>query len=164
MTKPLTVSRAADRAKMAERLATLARSLGAEATIEAAPLSERGVVVRIVAARGLCLNVDFDGDSRQQREGVWVLSWHMGLKTDACLADSFGGNVNPHHHRKATYIGRGFEGLGGVLGQAELGLCKARDGDAFSAEREARAIAKDGTWQARQARFDSYIDSLKGTA
>lgn len=140
---PLSVARAKDRDAMASQLEALAVSLGAEVS-RGEFHGEREIVVSIRAARGLCLNVDFDGDSSQQRGGIWVLSWHMSTDTDARLADSFGGDVNPHHYRKATYIARGFEGLFGVLGMVELGLCKARDGDAFSAERERRMIEKSG--------------------
>lgn len=145
----LSVSRARDRAIMAQRVADLAQSLGATAEIE--PMGDRELWVKIRAARGLCLTVDFDGDSRQQREGVWVLSWHIATDSDACLDDSFGGSVNPHHFSKATYIGRGFDGLFGLLGQVELGLCKARDGDAFNAEREAAQVAKNGSAADRAA-------------
>lgn len=147
----LTMTRKADRAKMAVIIADLARSLGAEAVIH--PDDPNGLYdgrltrVAVTAARGLKVSVDFNGKSWQP--DIYVLSWHMDLDTDACLDDSFG-NINPFHFRKATYTADGFEHL---KEQLSRGLRKAADGSAFNAEREAASIAKDGTWQERKERF-----------
>lgn len=154
MTYALTEKRKADRKVMALKLKALAESLGATADIEweepTSTFRKRRTIVHIKAARGLCLNVDLDGDSCQP--DIHVLSWHMDLDTDARLDDSFG-NINRHHFRKATYFGEGFEGPWGLEGQVELGLCKARDGDAFNAEREAVKVATEGTAAERNARW-----------
>jgi len=154
MTRVLTEKLKADRKVMALKIKALAESLGATADIEweepTSTFRKRRTIVHIKAARGLRLNVDLDGDSCQP--DVHVLSWHIDLDTDARLADSFG-NINRHHFRKATYYGDGFEGLFGLEGMVELGLCKARDGDAFSAEREAAKIAVEGTAAERNARW-----------
>jgi len=144
----------ADRKVMALKLKALAEFLGATAEIQwedpASTYYKRRTIVHIKAARGLLLNVDLNGDSCQP--DVHVLSWHIDLDSDARLADSFG-NINQFHFRKATYFGEGFEGLWGIEGQVELGLCKARDGDAFSAEREAAKIEVEGTAAERNARW-----------
>lgn len=127
MTAALSVSRAKDRALMAEQIASLARSLGAEATIKSAPLGDRDLWVNVQTTRGLCLTVSLDGDSRQCRDGTFVLPWYIALKSDALLDPSFG-NVNPYHFGKATQVAYSFPAL---LTNLECGLTKARDGSAF---------------------------------
>ena len=158
--RSLTVARVADREAMAAKVAELATRYGAAAEIERQPygdMSPRSIMVRIRTPRGLCLNVDLDGDDAQARRGEWVLSWYIATDSDARLADSFGGNVNPHHHSKATYLADGLEGQFGLLSQISIGLTKAREGSAFDAAREAAFVAKDGTAAERQAKWDEYL-------
>lgn len=157
MTK-LTVTRKADRKKMAAIIYDLATSLGAEAVIKpedpASSFDSRRTVVGITAARGLKVGVSFDGGTSQP--DVWVLSWHVDIDYDTCLDDGFGGQVNPHHFAKATYVAYGFDHLKEQLAR---GLSKAADGSAFSDEREAAKIAKSGeTALQRRARFKAYFD------
>lgn len=155
----LTEKRKADRLTMAAKLETLITECGATfERIEPAPLSPRAIWLEVKAARGLCVTVDLDGDSWQP--DIHVLSWHMDFETDACLSDRFGrlGSLNQHHWRKATYCAEGFESLCAAL---RYGLTLARDGTAFDPEREAAAIAADGTWQARKAAFDAGMAEWK---
>lgn len=159
----LTETRKADRAKMAKLLAARALAAGA-VRAEIKPetgdrddhIYRRCTRVAIEAARGLQVGVSFDGDTPQSRPDTHVLSWHMSLDSDARLADVFGyGAVNPYHHCKATQVAYGFEALCETVCAI---LAKAADGSAFSPEREAAAIAKDGTAAERRARFRAWAD------
>lgn len=137
----LTERRKADRAKMAEAVRALAVEMGCAATVVDRPygdMSPQEIVVNIRTDRGLCLGVDFDGQSTQP--DVHVLSWHMATDVDTRLSDAFG-SVNPHHFRKSTDVARGLDQLLDVL-RRKLALC--RDGSAYSAEREAAMIKKNG--------------------
>lgn len=156
----LTERRKADRLKMALELVALATSLGATAAIEpegSITYAPYRIVVRITAARGLRIAVDFDGKSCQP--DVHVMSWHFDLNCDTCLSDRFGllGTINLYHFRKATYVAHGFDAL--CLG-LEYGLELARDGTAFDSVREASSIAENGTAAERNARWKTYFDSV----
>lgn len=146
----LTERRKGDRAKIAEAVRALAVELGCAAEIDTAPFGEmspRMIMVRIRTDRGLQLHVDLDGDSTQP--DVHVLSWHMAHDVDTRLADAFG-DINPFHHSKATDVARGTEAL---LATIRRRLEKCADGSAYSAEREAAAIAKYGSAADRKARL-----------
>lgn len=148
MAQQLTERRKADRAKMADMVHALALEMGAAATIEHQPFGEihpHMIAVQIRTDRGLCLTVDFDGESCQP--DVHVLSWHTALDVDTCLADAFG-SVNQSHYSKATDVAHGLDSLLAVLRQ-KLAMCA--DGSAYSAEREAASIAKNGTAAERAA-------------
>lgn len=125
----LTERRKADREKMAAEVSALAISLGAKVEISnPAPLSPRGIWVEIEAPGGLSVTVDFDGQSCQP--DVHVISWHMRpARNKARLAPCFpGGDVNPFHRQKATYIARGFDELCAHLREV---LAMARDGSIY---------------------------------
>ena len=157
----LTERRKADRAKMAAAVQALAVEMGAAAEIVVRPygdMSPQMIVTKIRTDRGLCLNVDFDGESCQP--DVHVLSWHMAHDVDTCLADAFG-SVNPHHFHKSTDVARGLPQLLDVL-RRRLAMCA--DGSAYSPEREARQIAKNGTAADRAARFAEYVAEMKANA
>ncbi len=112
----LSERRKADRERMAADVAALARELGARVEISnPAPLSPRGIWVEIEAPGGLSVTVDFDGQSCQP--DVHVVSWHMRpVRNKARLASCFpGGDVNPFHRQKASYIARGFDELAAHL-------------------------------------------------
>lgn len=150
----LTERRKTDRAKIAEAVRALAVELGCTAEIDAAPfggMSPRMVMVRIRTDRGLQLHVDLDGDSIQP--DVHVLSWHMASDVDTRLADAFG-DINPFHHSKATDVARGTAAL---LATIRRRLEQCADGSAYSAEREAAAIAKHGSAAARSAAIKAQI-------
>jgi len=155
ITMPLTEKRKADRAQMATAVAMLAASLDAHAEIE--EMSPREVWINIRARRGLCLTVDFDGQSCQP--DIHVVSWHMASDVDTCFADAFG-DLNPYHFRKATDIARGFDELCAVLTR---GLEMARDGTAFSDERETAHIAEHGAAAAREASFAAWRAELQAS-
>ena len=150
----LTERRKADRAKMAKVLQSIAIELGATATIKPAPLSRSGLWVEIEAPRGLCLTVSLKSDSPQP--DTHVLGWHMSSDVDTCFGDEFWhvASLNPYHWRKATSVVDGFDALCDVV---RRGLTLASTGQAFSAEREAAAIAKAGMTAAqRNARYDAW--------
>ena len=147
----LTEKRKADREKMAAAVIALATECDATAAIDPDWPGERAIMLEIRAARGLCLNIDFDGDSPQP--DVHVLSWHMSTDVDTCFADAFG-DLNRFHYRKATGVAHGFDEL---LRSIHTGLTLAASGEAFSAEREAAAIAKAGETAAqRNSRYDAW--------
>lgn len=148
----LTEARKGDRAKMAAIVQALAVECGAAATIAPHIYSARAISVRIEAARGVRLSVDFRGDTPQTRHDIYVLSWHMELDTDARFSNAFG-NINTFHFRKSTDIADSFGQLQSIL-RHRLG--QIASGEAFDAAREAAGIAKDGTWQERKARFAAY--------
>lgn len=155
----LTEKRQKDRLKMAYEVTKLAEAHGA--TVERqdfSGLKPRSIDLLITAARGLSLSLDFDGQSCQP--DVFVLSWHFRGVTDACLADAFG-DLNRHHFRKATDIAHGFDDLMDILARR---LAQAESGEAFDAEREAAAIACDGTAAERQARFDAFMAARRESA
>lgn len=155
----LTETRKPDRAKMAKLL--VAAVLGAGAVkAEIKPESGdptdyydgRRTTVSIEAERGLHLGVDFNGRTPQSQPDIHVLSWHIrSTDSDARLADVFGYDaVNPHHFLKATQVAHGFEQLCEMVVR---GVTMARDGSAFSPEREAAMIAKHGTAAERSAQW-----------
>lgn len=153
-----TEKKKADRAKMAEIVRALAVEMGCEAEIEDKPygeISPQMVMVKIRTDRGLKLTIDFDGKSCQP--DVHVMSWHMDTKVDTRLADAFG-DINPYHFCKATDVAYGFDSLIRILSR-KLELC--RTGAAYSPEREAASIAKDGTAAERAARFAAYRAELE---
>lgn len=122
----LSEKRAADRKTMADAIAQLVVDCGATYQREDHP-DRREVWLDIKAPGGLELTVDFDGNSIQP--DVHVLSWHMAHDSPKRLNDAtFGGNVNPHHKCKATYIARGFDDL---CWQLRSGLLMAQDGTAY---------------------------------
>lgn len=126
-TTTLLETRAADREAMAKQLQLLIGECGATYEREAA---QRAIFLHISAPGGLCLTMDLDGDSPQPN--VYLLSWHMSHTSERRLNDAtFGGNVNPHHRRKATYLAHGFEDL---KVQLSRGLKMAADGSAYLPE------------------------------
>lgn len=128
-TKPLTEKRAADRKCMADTLQKLVLSLGGN--VERTQITPRCEMLDITGAQGLSAYIDFDGDSSQP--DVHVIGWCVRHPSDAKLAPSFG-DVNPHHHRKATHVAYGFEAL---RQEIERGLTAAKDGSAFQKPAEA---------------------------
>lgn len=123
--RPLNVSRKQDREAMAAVLESL--DIGRPdwtATREDFP--GRETWVHFAGPRGLALTIDLDGDSRQQRQGTFVLSWVM-RGGQAKLARSFG-DVNPFHFHKATDI---CEGWLHMLATIQKRMDAASDGSAF---------------------------------
>ncbi len=158
----LTERRKADRAKMAEQVRALAAVYGISATVEPYEFREmypHRLDVKIRTDRGLCLTVEFNGTSCQP--DVHVLSWHMDIDSDARLSDAFG-KVNPHHHAKATDV---VEGLEGLLDRLRQRFELIHSGAAYSAEREAFHIAKNGETAAQaRDRFRAYIEAERAAA
>lgn len=141
--------RKADRAAMVAHVVRVVEECGATAIVE--EMRPRETWINIAAARGLRLTLDFDGESWQPN--VHVLSWHFSTDCDTCFADAFG-SLNRHHFRKATDTAEGMDELLSILRKR---LEQAADGSAFSAEREAAAIAESGTAAERRARFDEWV-------
>lgn len=145
----------ADRVKLAKLTYDLAVNLGSKAEVKPERPGDlydgRRTTVYIKAPRGLCVSVDFNGRTPQSSPDTYVLSWHMSLDSDACLADAaFNyGHVNSSHHRKATDVVYTVDDLFAVL---TLRLTAAKEGTAFDAAREAASIAKNGTAAEQAAR------------
>ncbi|WP_395175500.1 hypothetical protein [Roseibium alexandrii] len=155
----LTEKRKKDRQTMATVLADLVRENGAEAEIR--ERGKREIVVEIRTARGVCLNVDFDGESWQP--DVHVLSWHTSIDSDACFKSyAFGGSVNQCHRRKATDTAEGFDRLCTVVKRR---LSQIANGSVFDLEFEQERIARDGTAAERNAKreaaFAEWINHLE---
>lgn len=149
----LSETRKADRAKIALLVSDLLTELKVdhkwtrEGFDEAYPKAH---VISIMAPEGLCVRVELDGDSCQPN--VHVLPWHFDLKSDTCFDNRFG-DINPHHFQKATLVAYGTQGL---LDHLRRQLTMALDGTAFNEERKAASIAKHGTWQERDARWEQW--------
>lgn len=115
----LTERRQADRARMSDIVAELARTHGLRADIVPGDRGQRHTEVRISGPHTLGLTVRFDGNSGQTEPDTYVLSWHMRPwdveGTGWLLKPSEFQNVNPHHGTKATDIARGWDQLGRVL-------------------------------------------------
>lgn len=127
--KPLTVKRAADRKQMFEETKKLVTSLGCTWTLKEYP-GPRELALDITAPGGLALGVSFDGNSCQP--DTFVMSWHMELDSTAKLSNAtFGGDVNPYHKQKATYVAYSYEHFVTLLTK---GLKLAVSGDAYLKE------------------------------
>lgn len=128
-TTTLSERRAGDRKKMALALQELITRCGATFVRDEGTdtVGAQAIRLRVTAPGGLLLRVDLDGKSIQP--DIHVLSWHMAFESINRLNDAtFGGNVNPYHQLKATYVAYGFEDL---CKQLEFGLLHARDGTAY---------------------------------
>lgn len=129
MTKIITSKterKAADRKFMADAVVELANRLGLHYVREEFT-ENREIYIRLRAPSGLCVYVSLEGRSVQP--DIHVLSWNMHYESKLKLNDAtFGGNVNPHHKQKATYIAYGFEQL---MIQLEKGFKMANDGSAY---------------------------------
>jgi hypothetical protein len=119
---------AAHRAEMARLIEALALETGATAErCRSSVLCPQETALYLRAARGLCVRVEFDGQSVQP--DVYVLSWHTTRDSDAELNQAtFGGSVNRYHRQKATYVAHGFDELRAHL---RSGLELAASGRAF---------------------------------
>lgn len=130
--KILSERRAPDRQTMALSLEQLIAECGAtfERRAGGAYPGLKAVQLSIVGAGGLQLTVTFNGESCQPN--IYVMSWHMASGSDLKLNDAtFGGNVNPYHKQKATYVAYGFGELCMLL---RKGLMMAKDGSAYLPE------------------------------
>lgn len=163
--KTLSVAKAADRATMAQTVFEILNAVNENAIVRILPdgsdcQGPRETRVYFESERGIAVNIDFDGDDGQNREGVWVLAWHMILNTDARMSDAFGlaaggatGQVNPYHFRKCTTVADSFERL---CDQLRRVVACIDAGKAYDLQREAANVAKNGTWQEQAARWDEY--------
>jgi hypothetical protein len=135
----LNVARAKDRVIMAQQVAELAAKFPCvHATIvpedpeNSFRLRERRVELRF--PHGLALDVEFDGDCKQQREGCWVLSWHTtrertpGMRLNPAAFSPVPYSVNPHHGLKATDVVDDFLAL---LDTLELRFERIQNGMAY---------------------------------
>ena len=158
----LSERRKADRKKMIEGVEDLLKRFGVvykRTDEEFKEVCPHRVSVQLDLPRGLQLSVDFDGESVQP--DVHVLSWHMHLKSSACLSEVFP-SLNNFHFQKATDIAYGYDHLLQIL---ELRIKQAQDGSAFSIEREddyrRRYDAGKLPWQQiRKAQADGTMGAL----
>lgn len=156
------VTKAKDREVMAQIVeaifvsATSIRSLSIESE------GARRIAVRFTHGRGAAVRVEFDGDSRQDRDGEFCMPWHIDSSiSDACFDDLFGlstgGTVNQHHFSKCTAFADGFDDLCERLRQA---VAMLDSGEGYSDEREAASIAQHGTWQDRAAQWAKWREEF----
>jgi hypothetical protein len=133
-TTTLSSRRAADRNKMALLLEELIARCGATSTREDFEGAEapHPIWLNVVAPGGLQVTVELDGTIPQP--DMHLLAWNMAYaSTNRLNGSTFGGDVNPFHSRKATYVAYGFEDL---CKQLEQGLLMAKDGSAYLPEVE----------------------------
>lgn len=115
------------RVRMRDLIIQLAIEHNAEWKLLSSDLYPNAERIALVAPGGLEVTVRFDKDSWQPN--VYVLSWHMHIDSPNRLNNAtFGGNVNPHHKLKATYVAQGFVDLCQKLSK---GLKMAASGDAY---------------------------------
>jgi hypothetical protein len=129
----LTERRKADRNLMANLLAALVRQCGAECERidgdEGSYPGPNAIALDVRAARGLCVTVSLRGRSPHEHPDTFLLSWNVRYPATARLNEAtFGGNVNPYHKQKASYVAHGFDDL---CRQLSRGLRMAADGSAF---------------------------------
>jgi len=91
--------------------------------------SSREVAIELTGPHGLKVAVEFNGASKQDREGTFILSWH-DVQDPHKLARSFAPSVNESHWHKATDVCDGLEDLLNVL---KPRMASAVDGSAFQA-------------------------------
>lgn len=128
----LRAARAKDREFMAKAVEAIAAEFGVECKRNEVLTSRRAIYLEIKAQRGLEIGIGFDGDSGQDRDGLFCLPWCIWGDGDARLSYEFGrvagAEVNPNHRRKCTAFAGGFADLCAKL---RAGLELARDGGAF---------------------------------
>lgn len=125
----LSVKRKADREHMLNQLIEVALTFGCDVDISRnkQERTER-VTLNVTSPQGLCVMICLDGGVLSG-SNVFLAHWHMELNCEKQLnSHLFGGNVNPYHFRKATYLAKGFDAL--RLGVVN-GLTLAANGNAF---------------------------------
>lgn len=162
--KPLSQTRAADRAVMAERVRQLAESHGFTATIGPAPLDPKGLSVVIEATRGLRCSMTFTSKAAGPRGWGFLGHWHVDPNSPACLSLAFGvacgGSVNPYHQAKATTHGGDdfdtyLQRLGTALAAVQSGACWDPEKEHHTARTAEAARALGGrAWLPHDLRFD----------
>jgi hypothetical protein len=130
----LTEKRAADRAKMADKLQAVAEAAGATVT-RPEPFKERQILLRIAVPGGAYVTVEFDGESCQP--DVHVITWNTEhdclFAFAACM-----GSVNEFHFSKATRVCYGLDPL---CEQIAYDIEHLRSGRFYSAKRAAKLAA-----------------------
>lgn len=122
----LSMRRAKDRETMAKIIEAQLPKWGARCE-RVEDRDNRTILLEIEGARGLRVTVELDGSMFEP--DVHMLSWNIAADSDARLNNAtFGGDVNPYHNRKATYMA---EGASQLLIQLERGLRMAASGRAF---------------------------------
>lgn len=151
---PLSETRKADRAKMADIITELATSLGVTVTRDESGLDNtiyegKRVSLELYCARGVTLGVNIEV---QATKGVYVLTWNTpidhGPEDRVCFAAGFGDMVNKFNRNKSTRIAYGFDHLQQIL-RTDIG--KLNDGsafdDAFAVEYQGRIDRGEMPWQ-----------------
>lgn len=104
----LTVSRAADRRRIADQLVEIAAKHGAHAVKAEGRHypGPRAILVRIETPEGLEVGIDLDGSSREP--DTFVLPWYVGhrhkVEMTPALGTVAGAEVNPFHRQKCTAV------------------------------------------------------------
>ncbi len=134
MSKPLSASRAKDRAIMADRFAAAMLEAGAtSADISTRDWSPRELTVAIVAPGGAYINVDFDGDLPDVIGGTW--NTPRGVYLSPVLGD-----VNPFHYGKLNVYGAGGD-LEALTGWLTRHLERFADGSGYLAPDSPQLVA-----------------------
>jgi len=111
----LTATRKADRAEMVRQLQELATRVGARVDLTAEGSNAfytRGFHITL-NRDGLNASLGVDGGGRNEKNGDYVVSWHMDTDCDKRLSSHFEvlcghDSVNRYHRRKATGVLRTF--------------------------------------------------------
>ena len=132
----LSPGRASDRPRMAEELATLARSLGARVAMDQSPTD---AIVRIRTWAGLNLWVQINAGARK---GGYLLPWHMDIRTDRTMRPELFPAVNRYHYSKSTEWARDWSE---VLERVRQVLAEINAGRAFRGEPFRVMFVRDDT-------------------
>jgi hypothetical protein len=134
MTADLDKRRKADRDAIAKLLVDVVEREGGTATIEPAPLSPRGLWVRIKADAAY-VTITIDGESRVDG---YLTAWNIEMDSDKRFSPAFGtavrAEVNPHHCCKCMGYEHTLRGL--VRGLGDALICIAAGKAFLPAEKE----------------------------
>lgn len=109
----LFVTKAKDREKMAQAVETLCAEYGAGCDRQEFH-GDREIMLRL-SFQAATVGLGFDGDSAQDRKGVFCLPWNIHHDVrDKVFSQEFsyaaGAPVNPHHRLKCMVFSHGFDG------------------------------------------------------
>lgn len=134
MTKELSMSRAADRDKLACAVEDLAKDLNCSVSVgKGGETRPRSLQIRIEAPGGACVTFSLDGGS--SCPNAVVMSWYMAYGCNARFSARMN-SVNPYHRAKATDVVYSAEQLLQTLTE-RLKACQ--DGSAYLAPEVAEA-------------------------
>jgi hypothetical protein len=120
----LSAAHKADRLVMADKIYEILSACQSAETKHIRWAGKRAVAVSFRHDNGMAVTVEFDGDSAQDREGVFCMAWHVSgwyegetyiSHENTQYSEGFGlamnCSVNPFHRRKCTAFAYGFDDL-----------------------------------------------------